>query len=57
MEGRVWIMKLRYVEYHGFEWMVLVETGWTTKDVSELPDSTRIASMYYTPPGLRARGG
>ena len=38
---------VKYVEYHTHSWEVLVEGGWFTDSVEELPDGTRIAKMRW----------
>ena len=38
-----------HVEYHSCEWERMVEGGWMTATVDELPDGTRIAKMVRKP--------
>jgi hypothetical protein len=44
------------VEYHGTQWVLLVEQGWVTATVDTLPNGTRVARMIYSP-GITRCGG
>lgn len=37
----------RFCEYHSHQWELLVEAGWITWTVDELPDGTQIARMKW----------
>lgn len=38
----------RVVEYHSAQWAALVETGWITATVDDLPDGRRVATMIWS---------